>query len=364
MSTLRIPLTGLLFCAVALLPLAVIAQDEGYISDDGADFSWVNDAEPLRLVEGQSLWSASLWDIAEQEVPAPEQGWDYSGFENVEQYVFVPPQELFRPYESLIEPLFDTQGGDGADWADLTIWNSAESKETEQAWFEFNRSDDTLWAQQLEFEAGQQAADEFNRSDDALWAEQSAWEERQEREQVQIDFILDEEAARETAARQKGIDELTEEDVRLLQEQERQDRRDTAAPNREPVPFLKQLQALFAPFPVPAPPPTFDERFGNFDADVQYGGLDTDALTIFGENARDIPPAAQPSIMTISPDTQWGFDVSDEERLAAETPPDTSKMLSPSDRNSAYYGWLFGTRIPYLAKEWSNSTLEFLDLRR
>jgi len=361
MSTLRIPLIGFFFCAVALLPLAVSAQDESYISYDGTDFSWTSDAQPA---EEQSLRSDPLdvsgaWSIAEPEAPAPETGWDYAGFENVEQYIVVPPQELFRPYEALIEPLFDTQGGGDADWADLTLRNSAESRGEERAWFEFNRADEILQAQQLEFEAAQQAADEFNRSDDTLWVEQIAWEARQEKEQAYIDATFDAEA---TAWQRKGMDELTEWDVKMIQEQLRQDSRDAAAPDREPVPFLKQLQALFAPLPTRATPPTFDERFGNFDADAQYGDLGTDALTTFGKNPEESSSDISAKTNT-SPPAQWGFAITDEERLAAETPPDTSMMLSPSDKNSAYYGWLFGTRIPYLTKEWSNNTLEFLDLR-
>ncbi|MEK7480100.1 MAG: OmpA family protein [Patescibacteria group bacterium] len=281
MSTLRLPLVGFLFCAAALLPLAAIAQDEGYVPYDGTDFSWMNDVQPEQLAEDQSLWSDPLWDIAGEERLLPEQGWDYAGFENVEQYVVVPPQELFRPYEALIEPLFDTQRGDNADWADLTIWNSTESQDQEQvqawfefnrsddtlwaqqlefeagqqadyefnrtdsalwteqaaweeqqqqeqAWFEFNRSDDTLWAQQLEFEAGQQADYEFNRVDGTLWAEQVAWEERQAREQAFIDSTLDAEA---TAWQRKGMDELTPFEVELLRAQEQQDAFNAAAPD-------------------------------------------------------------------------------------------------------------------------------------
>ena len=296
MGTLRTPLVGLLFCVVALLPLATLAQEVDY-GFYGDDFSWIQDVQPVQLAEDQSLWSDPLWNttelqtpvseqgwdyagfenidwnIAEPEIPAPgtgwdyswfedvdwniteqgiptlpapEQGWDYSGFENIEQYAVISPTELFQPYESLIGPLFTTPGGE-TDGSSLTPWGETESQD--QGWFEFYRTDDALQAQQLEFEAAQRAADEFNRSDDALWAEQLAWEERQAREQAFIDATLDTEAA---AWQYKGVDKLNAGDVEIAQEQERQDRRDAAAPDREPVPLLKQLQALFAPLPAPA----------------------------------------------------------------------------------------------------------------
>ena len=272
MGTLRLPLTGLLFCAAALLPFAAIGQDGSDSSYDGTDFSWVSDAEQLQPAPEQG-WDYSGfenvdWNIAEPEIPAspapeqgwdyagfenvdwsivepeipappaPEQGWDYSGFENVEPYIFVPSQELFEPYGSLIDPLISTPGGNDADWADLTLWNSTESPGEEQAqgWLDFYRTDDALQAQQLEFEAVQQADYEFNRSDDTLWAQQlefeaaqqRAWDEQQAREQAFIDETLNAEA---TAWQRKGMDELTAYDVELSRIQEQEDRINAAAPD-------------------------------------------------------------------------------------------------------------------------------------
>ena len=79
MSTLRLPLVGFLFCAAALLPLAAIAQDEGYVPYDGTDFSWMNDVQPEQLAEDQSLWSDPLWDIAGEEAPPARTGMGLCG---------------------------------------------------------------------------------------------------------------------------------------------------------------------------------------------------------------------------------------------------------------------------------------------
>ena len=243
MGTLRTPLIGLLFCAVALLPLAILAQDEDY-GFYGSDFSWIQDVQPEQPIWGQNTWADPLWNvaepqtptpeqgwdyagfenidwnIAEPETPAPETGWDYSGFENIEQYAVVPPAELFQPYGSLIDPLFTTPGGE-VDWSSLAPWGDTESQD--QSWFDFYRTDDALQAQQLEFEAAQQAADEFNRFDSTLWAEQSAWEAQQEQEQGWLDFYRTDDALQaqqlEFEAAQQAAYEFNRSDDALWAEQ-------------------------------------------------------------------------------------------------------------------------------------------------
>ncbi len=317
MVALRAPLIGLLFCAGALLPLAASAQD-----DDtwfyGDDFSWVNDVPSEQSFGERDIWSETA-DVST---------WGFRGFENVDQYVVVPPEELFQPYESLIAPLFISQN-------DETGWNYT----TPQARFD------------VPVPIGERIG---------VMPISDEWEGRQAREQTHIDATLDAEG---TEWQRRGFGELTQDDVRMLEDQTRQDRVDAAAPNREPVSIIEQLRDLFAPLPSPVAPATPDERFGNFDADAEYGGLDTNTLTTSGENRGDPSFAVPPDTETPPPAQQWGFDITEEERLAAETPPDTSKIISPSDKNSAYYGWFFGTKVPYLAKEWGNKTLEFLDIR-
>ena len=75
---------------------------------------------------------------------------------------------------------------------------------------------------------GQQADYEFNCVDGTLWAEQVAWEERQARSTAFIDSTLDAEA---TAWQRKGMDELTPFEVELLRAQEQQDAFNAAAPD-------------------------------------------------------------------------------------------------------------------------------------
>src|SRR3989344_3001841 len=68
MGTLRTPLVGLLFCVVALLPLATLAQEVDY-GFYGDDFSWIQDVQPVQLAEDQSLWSDPLWNTTELQTP-------------------------------------------------------------------------------------------------------------------------------------------------------------------------------------------------------------------------------------------------------------------------------------------------------
>jgi hypothetical protein len=361
MVALRTPLIGLLFCAVASLPFVTFAQDEDYwfYGDDfswvndvvepepagvsvtqdedywfyGDDFSWVNDVvepEPadVSVAQDEDYWFYGddfSWvnDVVEPE-PAGVSMEDFAGSEDFDGHVTIPPEELFRPYGSLAEPFFFTSDEDtsaaGQMWLEEDVTRSpAHSDIDPQTDQVINISGDPTPEQPQPNFWDKLAKDHpspYSELAQKLWGSPAP-------EVV--------EPAPGPTPWSGGIDPSLTLSGNCLQTFSASD-------------YDTCIDAY-----VSETNPTFDQRWNS-------GGLP------WTQPPEPVVPD-EPAVQADSLRSQWGFDITEEERLAAETPPDTSKMDSPSDKNSTYYGWFFGTRAPYLAKEWGNKTLEIFDIR-